>query len=367
RRRDGPHRRAEACGQAEEDHLRTPGDLKTAMRTGAFRRGSIVLASALALSLATATTAHAAGVEPAKATPVQREQAQSRFLKGRELYNAKKYDAALAELTASLDIVASPNTRLYVGRCLRDMGRTVAAYAELGRAAVEAKELLRDDARYEKAAQAANDERAQLAPKLGFVDVKVAHPSPETTLKVASDEVRRGGWEEPVPVVPGTAEVVVETPGHAPIRQQVQVAAGEHKSVEIDAAATVADTTPPPVVDADTSGSPSKLRPVAYVTAGVAVVGLATFFIAGSMSNSTFSDLKEACGSGPCPKGHEDDISAGKTQQTFANVGLVVFAVAAAATVTLYVVSAPKKTSSTTAASARVTAGPSFVGLQGAF
>jgi hypothetical protein len=340
------------------------------MRTSALRRGSIMIATALALSIGSVTVAHAAGVEPAKATPVQREQAQSRFLKGRDLYNAKKYDLALVELNASLDIVASPNTRLYVGRCLRELGRTVAAYAELGRAAVEAKELLHDDTRYEKAAQAANDERAALAPKLGFVEVRITHATPETTLKVASDDVRRGGWEEPVPVLPGASTIIVETPGHPPVQQQVEVAAGEHKSLVIDAVpdgSTDVVASPGPASDASPSDSATKLRPVMYVTAGLAVVGLATFIIAGAMANGTYSDLKSACGAGPCPPGHESDISAGKTQQTFANVGLVVFAVSAAATATLFFVTSPKKSASPAAASARVTAGPSFVGLQGAF
>lgn len=329
-----------------------------------------MIATALALSIGTAGAAHAAGVEPAKATPVQREQAQSRFLKGRELYNAKKYEAALIELSASLDIVASPNTRLYVGRCLRELGRTVAAYAELGRTAVEAKELLRDDTRYEKAAQAANDERAALAPKLGFLDVRITHATPETTLKVANDDVRPGGWEEPIPVLPGSATVTVETPGHPPVQQQVDIAAGEHKSIAIDVVPeapgdAVASAAPPP--GAATSDSATRLRPVMYATAGLAVVGLATFVVAGAMANGTYSDLKNACGAGPCPPGHESDISAGKTQQTFANVGLVLFAVSAAATATLFFVTSPKKSSSPAAASARVTAGPSFVGLQGAF
>ena len=331
-------------------------------------RGSLVIAT-IALVLAAGSPAYAAGVAPASATPVQREQAQSRFLKGRDLYSAGKYEAALVELNASLDIVASPNTRLYVGRCLRDMGRTVAAYAELGRAAVEAKELLHDDARYEKAAQAANEERAQLAPKLAFVEVRVAHASSATTLKVANDEVRRGGWEEPVPVMPGTAEVLVETPGHAPVREQVQVAAGERKSVTIDAAADApaAVTSAAAPAPEESDDSRAKLRPFVYVAGGVAVAGLATFLVAGAMANGTYSDLKDACGAGPCPPGHADDISSGNTQQTIANVGLVVFVVAAAATVTLFVVSSPKKDAPANAVTARVTAGPSFVGLQGAF
>lgn len=333
-----------------------------------IRRRALVLASVLALSLGTAATAHAAGVEPAKATPAQREQAQSRFLKGRDLYGKKKYDAALVELQASLDIVASPNTRLYVARCLRDMGQTLAAYVELGRTAIEAKELLRDDPRYDKAAQAANDERAQLAPKLGFVVVTVTHPGPSTTLKVAGDEVRRGGWEEPVPILPGSASIVVESPGQPPIRKDVQVAAGEHQAVAIDAAADAPSEAPvvaTPRSD-DSSGSRATLRPFAFATAGLAAAGLATFIIAGANANSTYSDLEDSCGSKPCPPGHESDISTGKTLQTVANVGLAVFAVAGVASVTLFVLSSPKKAPASTA-SANVVAGPSFVGLKGGF
>lgn len=343
----------------------------TSMKLHVLRRSSIAIAIAIAMLAGRAGSAQAAGVTPAKATPVQREQAQSRFLKGRELYNAKKYDAALIELTASLDIVASPNTRLAVGRCLRDMGRTVAAYEALGRAAVEAKELQHEDSRYEKAGEAATEERSKLLPKLGFVEVRVTHAGEATTVKVAGEEVRRGGWDEPVPVVPGTATILVETPGKPAIQQEVTVAAGQHAQVAIDAKAEAMPAAPPrdehPV---DASSPRSAMRPIAYATAGVAAAGLVTFFVAGALANGTYSDLEAACGSGPCARGHEGDIEAGRTQQTVANVGLVVFAVAGAATVTLFVLSAPKKdapASAPPAASARVTAGPTFVGLQGGF
>ncbi len=305
---------------------------------------------------------------------MQREQAQSRFIKGRQLYNQKKYEAALTELNASLDLVASPNTRLYIGRCLRDMGRTVEAYVELGRAAVEAKELVHADARYEQAATAANDERTQLQPKLGFVEVTVTHPAESTTLRVAGDEVRRGGWAEPVPVLPGEVRVSVETPGQAPLSETVAVRAGEHKQVALDAGAEGASSSPEApaastvAVDSD-GGSRAVMRPLAYAAGGIALAGLATFVVAGAIANGTYSDLEKACGNGPCPPGHDGDVSSGKTQQTLANVGLGVFAVAAAASVTLFVLGTPKKSTARLPASpsAKLTASPSFVTLQGVF
>ncbi|AKV01681.1 hypothetical protein AKJ09_08344 [Labilithrix luteola] len=338
-----------------------------------IKRASLVFGLTLALSATAPSVAWAAGVTPGEATPVQREQAQSRFLKGRDLYNQKKYDAAIVEMRASLDIVASPNTRLFIGRSLRDMGKTVAAYVELGRAAVEARELARDDARYQKTAQAAADERAELEPKLGFVDVTIAHAAPNTTLRIAGDDVRPGGWSEPLPVLPGDSEIIVETPGRSPITRTVHLTAGKHESVAIDAG-TEGDSSDGATASVDASTrSGNKLRPIAYVAGGVAAVGLATFVVAGLMSNGTYSDLEAACGSKSCPPGHEDDISKGRTQQTIANVGLGVFVVGAAASVTLFVLSSSKQAD--TAATAqnkhrpgtRLTASPSFVGLEGAF
>jgi hypothetical protein len=342
------------------------------MNCTSLRRGSFAFLLSLGLVLGAPNVAHAAGVSPARATPVQREQAQSRFLKGRSLYNAKKYDAALAELNASLDIVASPNTRLYIGRCLRDMGRTVAAYVELGRAAVEAKELVHEDTRYEQAATASLEERNQLEPKLGFVEVSVTHAGPDTTLRVSGDEVRRGGWAEPVPVLPGNVELAVETPGHAPVTETIDIKAGEKKQVALDAAAessAASSSASAASLATPREGTHSVMRPLAFATAGIAVAGLATFLVAGAMSNSTYSDLEKACGPNPCPPGHDGDISAGQTQQTLANVGLGVFGVFAAASVTLFVLGTPSKGAPPKAggASARVAAGPSFVTVQGAF
>ena len=106
------------------------------------------------------------GVDPLSATPVQREQAQGRFLKGKELYDEGKFEEALAEFMASRGIVASPNARLYRARCLRELKRYVEAYTQFGRTMVEALELAKLEVRYARTADAATRERAELHQKL---------------------------------------------------------------------------------------------------------------------------------------------------------------------------------------------------------
>ena len=300
-------------------------------------------------SLAAAPDARADAASPGAATAVQREQAQAKFVRGRELFQRKDYAGALAEFRASLDIVASPNTRLYAGRAIRELGRLVEAYVELGRASVEGHEYAREDPRYAQAGEAAAHERSELAGRLGFVELTIEHPTDTTTLRVGSEDVRRAGWTEPLPVIPGTTEIVVSSPGHDPIRKSVQLSAGQRTRLTIDADARGA--TPALASTATTSstpsaeparGGPSPMRIGAYAAGGIGVLGLATFGVFGVLSNKTYSDLESACGAGPCPPGHDDEVSRGKTQQTIANVGLVVGAVGLATGVTLFVLSSGK-------------------------
>jgi hypothetical protein len=64
--------------------------------------------------------------------------ARTRFNKGRDLFIAKQYEPALVEFRAAAELYESPNTRLYIGRCERELGHAASAYVELGRAATEA-------------------------------------------------------------------------------------------------------------------------------------------------------------------------------------------------------------------------------------
>jgi hypothetical protein len=314
---------------------------------------------ALALSPA---SAFADGVLPSAATPVQREQAQAKFLRGRDLFSQKKFDEALAEYKASIEIVASPNTRLQISRTLRAMGKFVAAYAELGRTLVEAKELTAQDNRYQRAYDAAIQERTELQPLLGFVSLTVQNPTEGTRILVGTEEIRPAAWTEPVPIYGGKADIEVDTPGHAPVKVPVNVAPGAKADLTIDAQSGALEATaeappppPPPAAPPPPPPPPQRsmtpLRLGAYVAGGVGVIGLATFAIFGAMAGSTYSDLQSACGGGPCPPSKADEISSGKTQQVVANVGLGVGIVGLAAGGTLFVLSLKKSAPEQPAAS----------------
>ncbi len=319
--------------------------------------------------LAISSAALAAGVEPSQATPVQREQAQSRFLRGKKLFDAKNYAGAAEEFRASHDILASPNSLLVLARSLRQEGDLVAAYVEFDKARIEAKELARDDSRYDKAGESASQERDALASKLGFVIVDVQHPAPDTTLKIGNDTIQRAGWGEPAPILPGTTVIEVETPGHPKATTSVTVSAGQTEHARLDAQAEsppeARKTAPAPPPD----DHRSTMRTAAYVAGGVGAAGLVTFVVAGILSNHTYGDLQKNCGSsGPCSSSSfNDEISRGKTQQTIANIGLVAFVLGAGAGVTLFVLSQPPKDAPATAAKARVQLEPAGVSLRGAF
>lgn len=337
-----------------------------------FAASHLVIAP-LAATLVVARDAQAIGVAPGNATPVQREQAQQKFVRGKDLYAQKKYEAALEQFRGSMEIVASPNARLFAARCLREMGRTVEAYVEFGRTAVEAKELASQDSRYAKTGESATAERKDLEPKLGFVTITVEHATDATTLKIGGEEERRAAWGEPAPLKPGTTEIVVETPGLPPVSKTVTVAAGEKTTLTVDAGgggSTVSvGTEPKEATPSQTSSGGSDLKPYAYIAGGVGVAGLATFAIFGAMASHRYSTLKSECPTGTCPPSRNDEISGGKTMQTVANIGLVVGIVGVATGVTLFVLSGPSKSGKDAAAAphTEVVAGPTWIGLSGAF
>ena len=91
-------------------------------------------------------------------------QARTEYRQGLELYDARRYEDALEQFRASHKDFPSPNSLLYVARCLRSIGRTneaIAAYETTVRAADE---RAKHESRYADTLGAARRELAVLKP-----------------------------------------------------------------------------------------------------------------------------------------------------------------------------------------------------------
>jgi hypothetical protein len=356
------------------------------MRTISPLRSAFAAAS-LSFVLLAGTPAWADGADPITATQVQKYQAQQIFVRGRDMMRQKKWQEAIGEFRASLNIVASPNTRFTIARCMIEMGALVDAYAELAKTASDARALAAREARYSETADAADAERKEVGSKLVLLTLKIDHLPDGATIKIGDKEIPRDALAAPIPLIPGTLDIVVMHAGIETARTTVTVGAGE-TTVTLDAQPPPpkqpepTPVTPPPTT-IDASDSPwaakpkpapppppsppnTSLRTAAYVAGGIGAAGLVTFGIFGALEKGTYSDLQSACNSGPCPQGKQDEVSSGKTQQLIANIGLVVGAVGVATGVTLFVLSMPKSSATTAPPSAALVVSPSFIGVRGA-
>ncbi len=331
------------------------------------------VATCLVAATLLAGAAHAEGVKPAKATAAQKQEAQARFGEGREAYEKADYATAVTKFTASLEVVDSPNTRLYLARSLREAGRPGDAYAEFFRTENDAGK----EPRYHDAASAAHDEKASLASSVGSVHLDVKNADDTTTATVGGKEVPKKDWGEPVIVAAGDTEVVVTRNGKTE-KKTVHVTAGSTAEATFDGSSEGGPSgsgddkggsgEAHAEVDTGSHADHTNLRPFAYVAGGVGAAGFLTFIIAGIAANGTYGDLQDACPNGRCSSNQQDAISRGKTQQTIANIGLVFGVLGAGAGVALYVISMPPKQDATTPpASAALRVGPTGAFVQGRF
>jgi hypothetical protein len=330
-----------------------------------------------ATALVPSSVAWAAGVAPNDATAAQKKQATEHFTVGKQALEAKNWEKATMELRASLEVVDSPNARLVLARALRDSGSLGDAWAEYGRVIESATKLAASEARYAQTSDAATTERADLEPKLAFVTVTVANAPSDATLKVGGRPVAAPEWMAPVVVPAGAVDVVLAGPdGKELARQTVSATVGQKTAVALDARPAPPRPAKPDTDDRDRqdevrnqatvvppSSSGSKLRPYAFVAGGVGIAGLATFGIFGLMDKSTYGDLQNACPRNVCPPGKQGEVDSGRTQQTVANVGLVIGGVGLATGATLFLLSPSSKASAS--ASAQLVVGPGYVGVEG--
>ena len=353
---------------SDEDTMRLAGrPERTSLALVARRFPRTTKIAAAALLIASARPALADGVHIEDASPAQLRAAQKTFEAADELYDGEQYEAAIKAFRTSFEIVASPNSQLMIARAMRKLGNLADAYVELESAMDLATAAAKKDPKYEPTAKAVREELAALKGQVGVIHLRLSDPPAGTSVTVADRPVQLSALARPVIVAPGTVVVVARAEGHAELSKRVDVAAGQETTVDLELAPLSSKEPtpdlPPPAAPAPAPTAPSPLRTAAFVAGGGGAVGLVGFVVFGAMHHAKFSDLEDSCPNNRCTRDRQDDIDSGKTDETLANVGLVIGVLGAGAGVTLFILSGRKSANAPPASSASLTFGPGSLRL----
>ncbi|MBL8605467.1 MAG: hypothetical protein JNK72_26285 [Myxococcales bacterium] len=321
-----------------------------ALRGPMLRRLSVsawVLAGVLWGPGASAQTA-----QPATPTTTSATAAQARFDRGRTLYEANDFAAALPEFRASLELFRSPNTRLYIGLCLLRLNQLGEAYAELDRTFREASDLAGTDRRYENTRGLARRELDGLAPRIGRLTVTVARTVPGLSVRVGEGELPAAAYGVELPYTPGDVVVRAEAPGYQSFSQTVHLSARAQSGVNVVLSASqVARPTPsaePVRVQVEgPEPSPSTVRvgggvrTAGFVVLGLGVAGLGAFGVLGNLASNRYNDLLGVC-RGRCPSSRNAEIEEGEQYELMANVALGVGATLAVTGIIMVAAGGPR-------------------------
>jgi hypothetical protein len=332
----------------------------------------------LAAFVAFSSLAYGAGVPVDQASKAQWKAAQKTFRVGDELYDDKRYAEALTAYRASHEIVASPNSRLMMGRCLRELGRLNEAYAEFEAALSDAEAAAAKEEKYRDTARASREDLEALKLRVALLTLSVTNAAEGTKLSVAGKDVPLDSLEKPLVLAPGSVEIVATAPDRPELRRKLQLEAGSASTLELDLSSgeTRKKAAPPPPPPApppppseklEVKSSQVPLRTWAYVAGGVGAAGFVTFGVFGLLNNSKFSDLEGDCPADHCSPDRADDIDSGRRYQTIANVGLIVGAVGVGTGAVLFLMSGGRSEEQTARAGPWVSLGPGQIRAGGSF
>jgi len=272
----------------------------------------MALGVALALSAVGAAPAYA---QPASSIALE-SRAQALYQQGRERFVAGDFEQARAAFQSSLDTVDSPNTRMYLGRTLRRLGRDADAWAMLDRAARDADARAAAEPRYAPTRDAARAEADGIAPSLAWLTLDAPDAPEGIAVRVNGAALQRGGLGVTMPIAPGEVVVEASAPGRRDARFTLVLAAGQRElrslaldplpSPPPDAMPPGPRVTPPPILPPVTPPPPDRtaLRVGGFIALGLGVASAAASVALGvtafdahdqlALNRETGRDLDEA-------------------------------------------------------------------------
>ena len=138
---------------------------------------------------------------------------EKRFERAQKLHDAGRCKQALPlfeELTAA---TKSPNARLYVARCLKQVGRIAEAYEQMRATTREAA----TESRYVATRNAAAAELAIIEPMVGRLLVRLVERPNGLTLKLNDRQIALTALAKPLGVAPGRYTLVAQAAGRSPL------------------------------------------------------------------------------------------------------------------------------------------------------
>lgn len=373
-------------------------------------RSALLSIALLATAVLGALPAHAAPPAPAPA-PAAPADAETIYRQAQEHYLARRYAAALPLFQKLVDDGGSPNARLYVARCLRELGRLPEAYEEMDRTQREASERARREPRFASTRDAATTELAELRGRVGRVSITCSDRPAGLALTLNGAPLTASRLGSTVPVTPGRVIVVATAPGHEDTRLEQAVPAGSVQSIRVElrqSAPTAPPVDPPLAATAPSSSSPvaatpSSASPVpppqptstsgaseppppaddgtpGTLTGGIVMVGLAVlggvaWGVGWSLGEDRFDEVTDECHDQRCTDpAINDSIDEGRTMDYVATGGAALTVIGVVTGAILFTVyglgeSGDDPAPSDPPVQVGVTVGPSggVVGLSGRF
>lgn len=259
--------------------------------------------------------------KPGTASDDPGQKAMAAFVEGQKLYDAGSYSEALDKFREVDELLKSPNARLYMGRCLRELGRLPEAFEVMTEAVAAANEKAKSDPSYLRTRDAAAAEREAIVPRIGRITVAADSPPEGLQIQVGTRTLRSAEIGREIGVDAGDLVVDATAPGYQPFHRELTIDAGRQQSIAV---VLRREGEAGDGGGGDGAGTQSTaVRDAGFGILALGVVGMGVFAVTGSMSNSKYATLEEECATPPCtdPK-YVDVIDEGKTLDVVANVGL---------------------------------------------
>ncbi|MBX3185051.1 MAG: PEGA domain-containing protein [Polyangiaceae bacterium] len=260
--------------------------------------------------------------------------ARRAFRQGLSLEAAGDWAGALAKFEEVARVRLTPQVRFHMARCKEELGRLNEALGEYRLAEYEAEEA---GAKELAEISAAREKLEARVPKL-----LISRGEGLASARIELDGVQLGAAQlgKEVSVDPGTHTILVRLAGGERFEQQVEVAEGEVKEVELvipDDLIPAPTDGPPPDDSDDPSGVPDVAAepgsPLPWIIGGVGAASLVASGVFYLMMNGVENELNDGCRGSVCPQSLEDKQSSGETYAMLTNVtlgvGLVGLGVAA--------------------------------------